>query len=128
MLVTSAPLAVVPSVWVLCAAALIPGTATSLLNPSRMVARGQGGPTLFTAREAIARALSRSELSLDTVKKVASQALYTWTDFPEYGITVRSYPQPESLQCTHRSVEGRQCQRTVSAVPNGARILCWQHS
>ncbi len=95
---------------------------------TRVITRGQGGPTLLTAREAIARALSRSHLKPDAAKKVAAQALYTWTDFPEYGITVRAYPQPESSQCTHQSRGGKRCQRTVAAVPDGSRVLCWQHS
>ena len=93
----------------------------------RMIARGNGGDTIHTARAAIASALVRSHLSPDAARKAASQAVYTWTDFPEYGVTFRAYPQPETAQCQHVSQNGHQCQRMVSAIPDGGTVRCWQH-
>lgn len=96
-------------------------------KPQRLLAKGRGGPTLLTARQALANALGDTRLRPDQVRTVASSAVYTWSDYPEYGLTVRAYPQPETVQCTAVSAAGRRCERVVSAIPDGSAVRCWQH-
>lgn len=93
----------------------------------RIIARGNGGADLGTARTAIRNALVRSHLTPAAAQKAASQAGHTWTDFPEYGVTIRAYPQTQPAQCAHVGPTGHRCQRVVAVVPDGRTVRCWQH-
>lgn len=94
----------------------------------RMLARGEGGPEIGHARTNLSGALARLRLDAPALAKVLSGVGEVWTDFPEYGITVRLYPRTVTVQCQRVLPNGARCQRPV-AVAHGARVAyCWQHS
>lgn len=96
-------------------------------NPSsRMLARGQGGPTLSSAQAAIEEQLKKVRLHPLAARRAASMVSESWTDFPEYGITIRAFPQTVTAQCAQRIGTGR-CKRQVAVEQGNTRVLCWQH-
>ena len=93
------------------------------------IAKGPGGPNLMTARAALEQALVRRLRPGRTpsAAEIAKSAQYAWTDYPEHRIMVRAYPQPETEQCMGRKSDGSRCGNRVSAIPDGAVVLCHAH-